>query len=90
MDTIAKKLIKSEKRLALKRTKKEQSLEQDEPAERKVDKEKIQEMVETGDYDITLHFSKKGFIELQEKVRSAITFYNNDAAEIYLSMGSLN
>ena len=91
MDTIAKKLIKSEKRLALKRTKKEQSAEQDEePAERKVDKGKIQEMLENGDYDITLHFSKKGVIELQEKVRSAITFYHNDAAEIYLSMGSLN
>ena len=47
-------------------------------------------MVQNGDYDITLHFSKKGVIELQERVRSAISFYNNDAAEIYLSMGSLN
>jgi hypothetical protein len=64
-ESILKKMVKVEKRKALKRTKnfgdaKQDDLDDDAPTEKKVDKDDLMARVENGDYDMSLHFSKKG------------------------------
>lgn len=70
-ESIVKKLIRVEKRRALKR-KREEEVNEDEDAldKIKIDKEKIVQLVEEGQYDIGLHFSKKLAFDLEEKSKS--------------------
>ena len=69
-EQIMKKMVRAEKKKALKRTKnfgdsKVEDLEGDDentPAERKVDKDAIKLKIEGGEYDLSHHFSKKGIL----------------------------
>ena len=68
-------MVRAEKKKALKRTKnfgdsKVDDLENDEenaPTERKVDKDSIKQKIESGVYDLSHHFSKKGILQLDVK-----------------------
>ena len=59
-ESILKKLLRSEKRKALKRRREEVSdAEEDEDFAIKLDKDQLALQVENNEYDIGLHFSKK-------------------------------
>lgn len=69
-DSILKKLLRSEKRKALKRRREEVSdAEDDEDFAKtiKLDKDQLALQVENGEYDIGLHFSKKLAFDLDQK-----------------------
>lgn len=70
-DSILKKLMRSEKRKALKRKRDEVSDGEDEELIKtiKIDKDFLNEQVEKGEYDIGLHFSKKLSFELDQKTK---------------------
>lgn len=69
--------MRNEKRKALKRKKQEadEAEEDDEVKEINIDKEQILEKFEKGQYDLSIHFSKRLAFEmnLQTKLRSVIT-----------------
>ena len=59
-DSIFKKLKRAEKKKALKRTHAEMvNTINAEEKKTKIDKEKLQKMVDDGDYNMALHFSQK-------------------------------
>mmetsp|Transcript_1866 Transcript_1866/g.2550 ORF Transcript_1866/g.2550 Transcript_1866/m.2550 type:complete len:116 (-) Transcript_1866:1865-2212(-) len=79
-DVILKKLVRTEKRKALKRSKnfgdtrvedldKEENFKEQEdaelPTQKKVDKDKLRELIKLGDYDIGLHFTKVADLDLE-------------------------
>lgn len=64
-DNILKKLIKREKKAALKRTHSEAS-DDSLPIKKSVDKAKLQKQIDERTYDMTLHFSRKLTVPLAE------------------------
>ena len=80
-ESIYKKLKRAEKKKALKRTHAE--LEGAEPAVKKVDKEKLQQMVDAKDYNMALHFSHKLTITLdpQAKAKAFVTLQSSSKSK---------
>lgn len=72
-DLLLKKMVRSEKKRAVKRAKRDES-DGETPVERKVDKDELRERVASGAYDVSLHFSKKASLDLdlQEKITRVI------------------
>ena len=72
-ESIVKKMIRAEKKKALKRAKnfgdsKPEDIENEDdnaPTERKVDKDEIKDKIKKGEYDLSHHFSKKGILQLE-------------------------
>lgn len=65
-DHILKKMVRVEKRRALKRKRAEVDDSGDElPTEKKVDKASLKERFQAGDYDLSMHFSKKTVIDVE-------------------------
>ena len=74
-DSILKKLIRQEKRKALKR-KREDADEVDDDAipSIKIDKEELQKLIDTNSYDLGLHFSKRLAFDLDQKSKARSFF----------------
>ena len=65
-DNILKKMVRVEKRRALKRKRTEMEESGDElPTEKKVDKSSLKEKINSGDYDLSMHFSKRSIIDIE-------------------------
>lgn len=64
------------------------------PTEKKVDKDEIMQKIEKGEYDMSLHFSKKGCLQIDanQKVRSFQTYWlgSSKKVDIILSVASSN
>lgn len=62
-------MVKAEKKKALKRVKnfsdaKPEDMDSEAPTEKKVDKDELMVKIEKGEYDMSLHFSKKGCLQV--------------------------
>lgn len=68
-DSILKKLIKREKKAALKRTHSEAS-DDSLPIKKSIDKTKLNQLIENRTYDMTLHFTRKQTVPLAEPTGS--------------------
>jgi hypothetical protein len=62
---------------------------EDAPEERKIDKEALREKLGRGDYDISLHFSKKAKLDLDKTEKFSRFIHgqglSNKQAEVYLA-----
>ena len=71
LETLKKKFIRAEKRKLLKRKRPdEEEKEGEEKIVLRVDKNKIDEMILNGTYDLSLHFSKKQVLELDKSSKA--------------------
>ena len=65
-ENILKKMVRTEKRRALKRKRTDMEESGDElPTEKKIDKSSLKEKIKNGDYDLSMHFSKRSIIEIE-------------------------
>ena len=66
-ENILKKMVRVEKRRALKRKRTDlEELSGDElPTEKKVDKSSLKEQISSGNYDFSMHFSKRSIIDIE-------------------------
>lgn len=68
-DSIMKKLLRTEKRKTLKR-KRDEAEDDDAVPDVKIDKDDLQKALESGSYDLSLHFSKKLAFDLGQKAKT--------------------
>ena len=92
-------MVRIQKRQNLKRKKVEQQEEEsgadEKPVELKVDKNALKEKIEAGDYDLSMHLSKKSMIDIEQtqKVRSFVNVFAQNkkkSLQVLVSCASTN
>lgn len=98
-EAILKKMIRTQKRQNLKRKKvggqDEDDSGDEKPTEQKVDKNALKEKIEAGDYDLSMHLSKKSVIDIEQtqKVRSLVNVFaanKKKSLQVLVSCASTN